>query len=102
MIDRRRLLLGLATLLVLAQPAEARTQKAKVDVDGTSYLVVLKRDGAYVASMRFIGVPSPADFERRRRAVTIATGCELANGFELGGRLAGTLVCPPGVDPTIK
>ena len=83
---------------VIGSAAMAGAPQKIVEVDGKSYRVVLKQGGAFVYSRAMIGTPTPKDMERRRRAVTAATGCRLRDDILIGGALTGMLDCPAGED----
>ncbi|MEA3390151.1 MAG: hypothetical protein U9R64_12880 [Pseudomonadota bacterium] len=80
----------------------AKSQQAKVDVDGVTYRVKVTDKGTLVVNKSLVVVPTPWELDQRRKAVVMVTGCELENALLYRGALVGSLKCPDGVTPTIK
>lgn len=89
-------------LLMLAQAAgliASLQGNHKVEVDGQTYRVMVKGNTVSAFKKSVIVVQTPEVGEAMRKAVTIATGCTMKDGFWRGLRLTGTLECPAAPSP---
>ncbi|RZF63829.1 hypothetical protein EWE75_14455 [Sphingomonas populi] len=85
-----------ALALTLPSVASASTKKSQpiVEVDGKKYRVMIKNGAEVFVFNKALRTDfSPTDFDRRRRAVKIATGCEMRDGARHELALAGMLDC---------
>lgn len=82
--------------LVISSPSLAAAKKTQsiVEVDGKKYRVLVKNDtDVYVYQKAPRLDLSPSELDRRRRAVPIATGCNVRDGLTHGADFRGRLDC---------
>ena len=73
-------------------PAQATTKK--VVVDGASYRVRVRGQEVEVAAKSLFAIKSLENRDRMRRAVTLATGCQIGDELRVSAAiLQGRLVC---------
>lgn len=84
----------IATALCSASAVPAEKSQSLVEVDGHRYRVLVKNGtDVYVYQKAPFLDLSPSELDRRRRAVPIATGCQLRDAVVHGGDLRGMLDC---------
>jgi len=82
--------------------ASAKTTK-RVDVDGKIYRVTRTGDAVVVARKSFIVSYDIGERDAQRRAVLIATGCQIVDELpSTDARLRGKLLCPDGAPTPAK